>query len=234
MNAKSTEITSPEAPAQHPASCSRIKRTLDIVGAVVLAGVTAPFLALAALAVRVRMGSPIFFFQQRTGMGGKTILVAKLRTMTNERDRNGEFLPDAARLTPLGKLLRATSLDEIPQLLAVLSGKMSLVGPRPLPTSYLPRYSEQQRRRHLVRPGITGLTQVRGRNNLDWEQKFQLDLEYVDRWSLALDLAILASTAGVVLSRRGIHAEGEATMDEFLGNPIDPKDDVEAYAEAAR
>jgi lipopolysaccharide/colanic/teichoic acid biosynthesis glycosyltransferase len=138
--------------------------------------------------------------------------------MTDERDDQGNLLPDATRLTPLGKTLRSLSIDELPQLMSVLRGDMSLVGPRPLPTIYLPRYSAEENRRHDVKPGITGLAQINGRNAISWEEKFRLDLEYVDQWSIGLDLRILARTALTVLQRSGVSADGQATMTEFMGS----------------
>jgi lipopolysaccharide/colanic/teichoic acid biosynthesis glycosyltransferase len=184
------------------------KRPLDVAGAAVLLVVAAPVLALAALAVVAAMGRPVLYRQRRTGKDGRPFVLLKLRTM-----RSGGA--DAARLTPLGRLLRATSVDELPQLWNVLRGDMSLVGPRPLLPEYLGRYTTEQARRHAVRPGITGLAQVRGRNALSWPEKLALDVEYVDRASLALDLRILAGTVACVLRRRGVSAPGHATMPEL-------------------
>jgi len=168
-----------------------------------------------------RHGWPPFFVQARPGKDGRVFSLVKFRTMTNERGPDGELLPDANRLTRLGAFLRASSLDELPELFNVLRGEMSLVGPRPLLVQYLDRYTPEQRRRHEVPPGITGLAQVRGRNTLDWDSKFALDLEYVDQWSNLLDLRILAETVAVVLRREGISHEGEATMPEFMGSGAD-------------
>ena len=171
----------------------------------------APLAALVALAILVIDGRPVLFRQERAGKGGRTFSMLKFRTM---RDGSGT---DAERLTRLGRFLRATSLDELPQLLHVLSGKMALVGPRPLPSRYLPRYSPEQARRHEVRPGITGWAQVNGRNALSWEEKFRLDVWYVDNRSLLLDLKILFLTVFKTASRDGINHPGADTMDEFIG-----------------
>jgi len=192
-----------------------VKRAADVSLAGAALVVTAPALGAAALAVRTVMGAPVLFRQLRPGRRGELFTVYKLRTMTVGAGS------DAARLTPLGKLLRATSLDELPQLWNVLRGDMSLVGPRPLLVSYLSRYSPEQRRRHDVLPGITGWAQINGRNTVTHEEKFRLDVWYVDHWSLALDARILATTLWRVLARAGISAEGHATMPEFQGTPPD-------------
>jgi lipopolysaccharide/colanic/teichoic acid biosynthesis glycosyltransferase len=194
-----------------------VKRAFDLV--LVLA--TLPFwgtLVLAvAVAVRIAMGAPVFFRQRRAGLGGREFSIIKFRTM---REGTG---PDAERLTRFGKFLRATSLDELPELWNVLRGEMSLVGPRPLPVRYLPRYSPEQARRHETLPGITGWAQIHGRNALDWEAKFRYDVEYVDRRSLALDVKILAITVFQVLFPRNISHDGEATMTEFTPLRTDTK-----------
>jgi len=174
-------------------------------------------MGLIALAVRLRLGVPVLFRQRRPGLHGQPFTLLKFRTMTGARDAAGNLLPDAERLTPLGRFLRATSLDELPELLNVLKGEMSLVGPRPLLLEYLTRYTPEQARRHDVRPGITGWAQVNGRNALSWEHKFALDVWYVDHVSLGLDLKILVLTALRVLARQGISQPGHATMEEFLG-----------------
>ncbi len=193
-----------------------LKRLFDVAGAGVLLVVTSPLLALAALLVRVTMGSPVMFRQTRTGLHGRLFTLVKLRTMrATTPDDGGD---DERRLTPLGRLLRATSLDELPQLWNVLRGDMALVGPRPLLPQYLARYSAEQARRHEMPPGITGLTQVSGRNGLSWEEKFALDVWYVDHWSLGLDLRILWRTLVTVVRRNGIAADGHATMPEFMGS----------------
>ena len=166
-----------------------------------------------------RIGAPVFFRQQRPGLHGQPFQMVKFRTMTDARGPDGALLPDAERLTPFGRFLRSASLDELPELWNVLRGDMSLVGPRPLLMEYLPLYTPEQARRHAVRPGITGWAQVNGRNALSWEEKFALDVWYVDHQSLALDIRILWLTARKVLAREGISAAGEATMGKFTGNP---------------
>jgi sugar transferase EpsL len=188
-----------------------MKRSFDIAFTLLTAAVWLPLFAAVACAVQVGLGSPIFFIQERTGLNGQIFRLIKFRTM-----RPGNA-PDAERLTRLGRFLRATSLDELPELLNVLKGEMSLVGPRPLLVRYLPRYTPEQRRRHEVRPGITGWAQVNGRNALTWEEKFAYDVWYVDHQTLGLDLKILGLTLWRVLTRQGISAEGEATMGEFTG-----------------
>lgn len=181
-----------------------------------------PLLVLVLL-VRWRLGSPVFFRQQRPGLHGKPFHMVKFRTMTDARDAEGKLLPDAERLTKLGQFMRSTSLDELPELWNVLKGDMSLVGPRPLLMEYLPLYSSEQARRHEVRPGITGWAQVNGRNALSWEEKFALDVWYVDHRSFWLDVKILFMTVKKVLVRDGISATGEATMSKFTGGQM-PKD----------
>lgn len=182
-----------------------------------------PLLAAVAVLIRVTLGSPVLFRQPRPGKDGKLFELLKFRTMTSARDAQGKLLPDAQRLTPLGRWLRASSLDELPELLNVLRGDMSLVGPRPLLVQYLGRYSARQARRHEVWPGITGWAQIQGRNAITWEEKFELDVWYVDHRTLWLDLKILATTLIKVLRREGINADGEATMPEFMpvGCPAD-------------
>jgi sugar transferase EpsL len=176
-----------------------------------------PFMALAGISITLTMGFPVLFRQERIGWGGQAFTLLKFRTMTLQRDSNGELLSDQLRLTRLGRFLRKTSLDELPQLWNVLKGDMSLVGPRPLLPEYLPRYTPFQRRRHEVKPGVTGWTQVNGRNSLTWAQKFELDVWYVDHWSLWLDVTILWLTMLQVLRRDGISQTGHATMPEFMG-----------------
>ena len=187
-------------------------RLFDILLVVVGAPIWLPLLVIVAVAVRVKLGSPIFFVQARAGKGGKAFYLVKFRSMLE-----GEG-SDEARLTKFGRLLRATSLDELPELFNVLKGEMALVGPRPLPVRYLPRYSPEQARRHEVRPGITGWAVVHGRNLVGWEEKFRYDVWYVDHRSFALDLKILFLTVYQVFAARGISAEGEATMSEFKGS----------------
>jgi lipopolysaccharide/colanic/teichoic acid biosynthesis glycosyltransferase len=192
------------------------KRTTDVVLAAIALAVLAPVLLVVAAAVAIALGRPVLFRQNRAGRGGEPFSVLKFRTMLSPDPARG-LVSDADRLTPFGRFLRSTSLDELPSLWNVLRGDMSIVGPRPLPVAYLPRYSAEQARRHEVRPGITGLAQVCGRNALSWEAKFALDVEYVDETSFALDLRILFATVGVVLRRDGISAAGEATAAEFHG-----------------
>lgn len=191
------------------------KRTFDIVAVVLSAPLWLPLLLVLGALVRIKLGSPVFFRQRRPGLHGRIFEMCKFRTMTDARDGAGQLLPDAVRLTPFGKFLRAASLDELPELWNVLRGDMSLVGPRPLLVEYLPRYSARQARRHEVPPGITGLAQVMGRNALSWEEKFEWDVRYVETRSFLLDLKILLLTLTTVLSRKGISAPGDATMPVF-------------------
>ncbi|GAA5111745.1 sugar transferase [Alloalcanivorax gelatiniphagus] len=195
-----------------------IKRLLDVLvsGSALL--VLSPLLLVLAVLVRVKLGAPVLFRQTRPGLHGKPFEMMKFRTMTDARDGNGELLPDAERLVPFGRFLRDSSLDELPELINVLRGDMSLVGPRPLLMSYLPLYNAHQRRRHEVRPGVTGWAQVNGRNNITWQEKFDLDVWYVDHHSLWLDLRILARTVTAVLKRDGVAKDGHATTDYFQGN----------------
>lgn len=195
-----------------------MKRVFDIAVVVVLLMLLALPLAAIALLVRRKLGSPVIFRQKRPGLGGTIFEMMKFRTMTNARDENGCLLPDAVRLTALGRFLRSSSIDELPELWNVLKGEMSLVGPRPLLVEYLPLYSGDQARRHEVRPGITGWAQVNGRNALSWEEKFKLDVWYVDNRSFWLDLKILCLTVKKVIVREGISAAGEATMPKFTGS----------------
>lgn len=194
-----------------------VKRALDVAVAGTALAAAAPVLGAAALCVRLSMGSPVLFKQKRPGKGGKPFEVLKLRTMSDARDPSGRLRPDHERLTRVGRFLRETSLDELPQLVNVVRGDMSLVGPRPLLMQYLERYSTEQARRHDVLPGITGWAQIHGRNAVAWDERFALDVWYVDHWSLKLDLEILARTLGAVARRRGISEEGQATMTEFMG-----------------
>lgn len=189
-----------------------LKRAFDVGGSGLGLLVAALPMAVIALVIRVRMGSPVLFRQERPGLGGRPFTLAKFRTM---RAGAGD---DATRLTRLGAFLRATSLDELPELWNVLIGDMSLVGPRPLLMEYLPRYSDRQARRHEVRPGLTGLAQVEGRNLVAWKERFELDVRYVETRSMALDLRIIGRTIGAVLRREGISGEGEATMAPFQGS----------------
>ncbi len=196
-----------------------VKQCLDRLTAAAGLVCFAPVMAATALVIRTTMGSPVLFRQVRPGRDGKLFQLVKFRTMTQERDADGKLLPEARRLTRVGKFLRSASLDELPQLWNVLRGDMSLVGPRPLLVEYLPRYSPEQARRHDVLPGITGWAQVNGRNALGWEERFRLDVWYVDHWSLALDAKILLLTLLRVVQRKGIAPEGQATMYKFMGSP---------------
>lgn len=195
-----------------------MKRALDVLASAAGLVVLSPVLLLVALAVRVNLGSPVFFRQERPGLHGRTFRLVKFRTMRDATDRDGRPLPDAERLTPFGRFLRASSLDELPELWNVLRGDMSLVGPRPLLTQYLPLYSPRQARRHEVRPGLTGWAQVNGRNALGWKERLELDVWYVEHRSLVLDLRILLRTVATVFARRGISQEGHVTMEPFRGN----------------
>jgi len=195
-----------------------MKRCFDVLVAVAALLVHAMPLLVLALLVRVKLGKPVLFAQIRPGMHGKPFRMVKFRTMTDARGSDGILLPDAARLTPFGRFLRATSLDELPELWNVLKGDMSLVGPRPLLMEYLSLYTAEQARRHDVRPGVTGWAQINGRNALSWEEKFALDVWYVEHRSFALDIKILWRTARKVLVREGISAAGEATMSKFTGS----------------
>jgi len=198
-------------------NAAMIKRAFDILVSLVALVVLSPVIAVVALCVHVQMGSPVLFSQDRPGLNGQPFRMYKFRTMRHALDKNGAPLPDAERLTRFGRMLRATSLDELPELWNVLRGEMSLVGPRPLLMEYVPLYSPEQARRHQVRPGVTGWAQVNGRNAISWEEKFRLDVWYVDNQSFRLDLKILALTVLKVVRRDGISAEGSATMEKFTG-----------------
>lgn len=200
----------------------RGKRLLDLVVGIPALVATAPITAVAAVAVHRTMGSPVFFRQTRPGLDGRPFVFVKLRTMRDARDEQGRVLPDAERLTKLGRFLRASSIDELPSLWHVVRGDMSLVGPRPLLVQYLDRYSSRQARRHEVKPGITGWAQVRGRNALSWADKLEADVWYVDHVSLALDLRILLDTLHVVVLREGVAASGHVSMPEFIGTEEKP------------
>lgn len=196
-----------------------VKRLFDIFVSSVGLVTLSPILIFVALLVRINLGAPVLFIQLRPGFEGKPFQILKFRTMREARDANGSMLSDAARLTRFGKFLRASSLDELPELWNVLKGDLSLVGPRPLLIDYLPLYSAEQARRHEVKPGITGWAQVNGRNTLTWEEKFMFDLWYVENRSMMLDLRILLITMLQVMRRKGISNEGHATMPEFKGSP---------------
>ena len=206
----------------NPKAYRTFKRIMDVTGALLCAVLAAPVMVLTALAIRLTLGSPILFRHERPGLGGRPFRCLKFRTMREDRDSRGELLSDAERLTHLGQLLRRTSLDELPQLWNVLKGEMSLVGPRPLEFRYLPRYSPGQMRRHDVLPGITGWAQVNGRNAIDWEYKFDLDLWYVDHRSIGVDIKILAITGWKVLAARGVREPGYSTASEFWGSAGPP------------
>ncbi|HEX4902864.1 MAG TPA: sugar transferase [Acidimicrobiales bacterium] len=194
-----------------------MKRAIDVVVAGIGLVVLSPVLGVVALLVRLKLGSPVLFRQERAGLDGQPFTLAKFRTMTDEREADGALRPDGERLTPFGALLRSTSLDELPELVHVLRGEMSLVGPRPLPTAYLDRYSARQARRHEVRPGITGWAQVNGRNAAGWPERLEMDVWYVEHRSLRLDLRILWRTLRVVVAREGVAQDGHVTMREFRG-----------------
>lgn len=195
-----------------------MKRFFDILISLLVLVLLSPVLLLVAMLIRLNLGSPVMFRQVRPGLNAKPFEMVKFRTMRDALDTEGNPLPDEKRMTRLGSLLRATSLDELPELWNVLKGNMSLVGPRPLLMEYLPLYSPEQFRRHEVRPGVTGWAQINGRNALSWEKKFKLDVWYVDNHSLRLDLKILVLTVKQVLVRDGISAEGQATIERFRGN----------------
>jgi sugar transferase EpsL len=201
-----------------PSGVPLSKRMFDLLLTTPGLLLVSPVLILTALIVRIYHGSPVLFRQLRPGYRGQPFFLYKFRTMRELRDEQGKLLPDAARLTPLGRFLRTTSLDELPELLHVLRGEMSLVGPRPLLMQYLSRYSPEQARRHEVLPGITGWAQINGRNALTWQDKFRLDVWYVDHWSISLDVRILLFTVWKWFSREGISQPGHATAEEFMGN----------------
>lgn len=198
-----------------------MKRAIDIVASSLALVLLSPVLLVLLVLVRLKLGSPAIFSQERPGLGGRTFRLYKFRTMTDARDSSGALLPDDERLTPFGRFLRSTSLDELPEFWNVLKGDMSLVGPRPLLVEYLDRYTPEQARRHEVRPGITGLAQVSGRNELSWEERFKLDVWYVDNHTLWLDLKILAMTVWKAIRREGVSSPGHATMPEFRGSTTD-------------
>lgn len=194
------------------------KRVFDFVLTVLALALLLPLIATLALVVRIRLGSPVLFKQERLGLGGRNFLIKKFRTMTDRRDIQGNLLPDAERLTKLGRLLRATSLDELPELINVMRGEMSLVGPRPLYAHYRDRYTPEQFRRHEALPGITGWAQINGRNAVSWEQKFEMDVWYVEHQSFLLDVQIIALTFLKIAKREGISQPGHATAEEFTGS----------------
>ena len=193
------------------------KRIIDIIGSLAGLIILSPVFLVVSVLVYSKLGSPIFFTQERVGKDGKIFKMIKFRTMLDSTNKFGELLDDEERLTPFGKKLRSTSLDELPELINVLKGDMSLVGPRPLLVEYIPLYSKHQFRRHEVNPGLTGWAQVNGRNSIDWETKFDLDVEYVDKFNLIMDIKILFLTVLKVIKRDGINQEGNATMEKFTG-----------------
>lgn len=197
-----------------------LKRTLDITVSFSALIVSAPVILGTAIVINKKIGKPIFFKQMRPGKDEKPFEILKFRTMTDERDLNGELLPDKDRMTKTGDFIRKTSIDELPQLINVLKGDLSLVGPRPLLMDYLPLYTEEQRKRHLVKPGITGWAQVNGRNTISWEEKFKLDVWYVENQSFKLDMFILYKTIMNVIKRKDITATNHVTMEKFRGNPL--------------
>ena len=197
-----------------------LKRTLDITVSFSALIVSAPVILGTAIVINKKIGKPIFFKQTRPGKDEKPFEILKFRTMTDERDLNGELLPDKDRMTKTGDYIRKTSIDELPQLINVLKGDLSLLGPRPLLMDYLPLYTEEQRKRHLVKPGITGWAQVNGRNTISWEEKFKLDVWYVENQSFKLDMFILYKTIMNVIKRKDITAANHVTMEKFRGNPL--------------
>jgi sugar transferase EpsL len=202
------------------------KRVFDLIVTIFILTSTLPFLIIVAVIIKTSYGSPIIFRQQRPGLCGQPFWLFKFRTMTDTRDKDGKLIPDAKRLTRLGIFLRKTSIDELPELFNILKGDMSLVGPRPLLIQYLDRYTPEQMRRHEVKPGLTGWAQVNGRNAITWEEKFKLDVWYVDHWSLWLDIRIMGMTIWKIIKQEGISQQGEATAKEFMGKRYRDKDGV--------
>ena len=198
-----------------------IKRVLDFTLSLIALIILLPIYLVLAILVRIKLGSPIIFKQERPGLNEKIFTLYKFRTMTDEKDENGNLLPDEVRLTKFGKFLRSTSLDELPELINIIKGDMSIVGPRPLLVEYLPLYNEKQRCRHNVRPGLTGYAQISGRNSISWEEKFNDDLMYIENITFTEDLKIVLKTALKVIKREGISQEGNATMEKFTGNKED-------------
>ena len=195
-----------------------IKRVIDILGSLIGLILLSPVFIVTSILVYIKLGSPIFFIQKRVGKNNKVFKMIKFRTMRDDKNKFGEYLSDEERLTPFGKKLRSLSIDELPELINVLKGDMSLVGPRPLLVEYLELYSDKQKRRHELRPGITGLAQVNGRNSISWSERFEMDVDYIDTYNLFLDIKILFMTVYKVIKRDGICQEGNATMESFTGN----------------
>ena len=195
-----------------------IKRVIDIIGSLMGLILLSPVFIVTAILIYIKLGSPIFFVQERVGKDNKVFKMIKFRSMKNDKNKYGEYLSDEERLTPFGEKLRSLSIDELPELINVLKGDMSLVGPRPLLVDYLELYSDEQIRRHEMRPGITGLAQVKGRNSISWGERFKLDVFYIDTYNLFLDIKILFITVYKVIKRDGISQEGNATMESFTGN----------------
>lgn len=200
-----------------------IKRLIDIIVAFIGIVVLSPVFIVLYFMVKSKLGTPVLFKQERPGLHGKIFTMYKFRSMTDETDEHGELLPDEIRLTKFGKLLRKTSLDELPELFNILKGDMSIVGPRPLLVRYLDRYTPEQARRHEVKPGLTGWAQINGRNAISWEEKFALDVWYVDNWSLWLDIKIFFMTFAKVFKSEGISSDTSATMEEFMGSESNSK-----------
>lgn len=195
-----------------------VKRPLDMILAGIALFFFIPVIGMVAVLVRLKLGSPFLFKQLRPGLNGKVFTIYKYRTMTDQRGADGKLLPDEERLTGFGKMLRSTSLDELPELINIVKGDMAIVGPRPLLVEYLPRYDERQKHRHDVRPGLTGLAQVSGRNNLSWEEKFEDDISYIEKITFLGDFRIILKTIGIVFCRSGIHSKTSETMEMFMGN----------------
>ncbi|HZJ84281.1 MAG TPA: sugar transferase [Syntrophomonadaceae bacterium] len=202
-----------------------LKRPMDFILSLMAIIVLSPVLISVAILVRLKLGSPVIFKQERPGLNERIFTIYKFRTMTNEKDANGELLPDSVRLTKFGRFLRSTSLDELPELFNILKGDMSIVGPRPLLVEYLPLYNNQQKRRHEVSPGLTGLAQVNGRNAISWEEKFNLDVEYIDNVTFFGDLKIILRTIKKVFIKEGISSNTSATMEPFRGTPYQDEND---------
>lgn len=195
-----------------------VKRLLDLILSLIALIILMPVMIILYVLVRIKLGKPVFFKQQRPGLNEKIFTLYKFRTMTDKKDENGKLLPDSKRLTKFGKFLRSTSLDELPELINIIKGDMSIVGPRPLLVEYLPLYNEEQKKRHNVRPGLTGLAQVNGRNNISWEEKFKDDIKYVKNINFIEDIKIIFKTVGKVLKREGINQKDNVTVEKFKGN----------------